>query len=147
MSQLKCSEDLKKLFLDFAYPIGSVWMTRTKDDPNKIMGGTWVAIDGAYIYATNISQNCDTGYCGTGNKTRDHAITIAQMPSHNHNSSIRYAYGQTGPVYSMVWENGDWQGPYGNGGMGVLNIKNTGGNQGHSHVIPWIGVHFWYRTA
>lgn len=150
MSVLNCSDDLRKLFLNFAYPIGSVYMTRTDNDPNVLFGGTWVKNDNAYIYA--MSGNVTDGYRGTGTKTVEHKLTESQMPKHYHSSV--YWNGPNGmPVMmSYISSNIDgfnlnWESAKVHSTTSNLSTGYTGGSEGHSHSIPWIGVHFWYRTA
>lgn len=155
--ELKCSDDLKKLFLDFAYPIGSVYMTRTNNDPNELFGRTWVRNNNVYIYAC--SGDITDGYRGNGNITRPSSgntgstiLTIDQIPSHTH--AIKSGYGGEDNIaydsyryqywghHSNEWKSGDLGTGANGGGKGHTHTLGD-----HTHTIPWIGVHFWYRTA
>ena len=68
---------------------------------------------------------------GHTHSTGNHTLTIAEMPSHDHNIDVRF-YGGANSAYSLQWGNGEWQGPYGNA-LGAADITSTGGNGAHNH--------------
>lgn len=83
MATLKCSEDLKKLFLDFAYPIGSCFVTRNNHDPNILFGGTWQKLSGGFLYSC-LNTADDHFVNTTGAITGSTVLTEKQIPSHMH---------------------------------------------------------------
>lgn len=151
MGELKISSDLqnviKKVVLDTYYPVGSLYLTVGSENPNTTIGGTWTKLSGYYLYADTSINN--TSYTGKG--TQGHAITVEQMPSHNHVGVYEY--------YSkkQISNRGD-----GGGGRNSVNISgitgsqnntysylytgHTGGGQGHSHNIATKGIYVWQRT-
>ena len=40
--QLNLTEQQKKLIVDTCYRPGSYWLTETSENPNEVLGGTWV---------------------------------------------------------------------------------------------------------
>lgn len=67
------------------YPVGSVYMSFNSTLPTVISSiGAWEVITGGYVLKTVTSGT--GGTLTAAGKTGETAITIAQMPSHNHNS-------------------------------------------------------------
>ena len=78
---------------DTIYPVGSIYMSINSTDPSILFGGTWEAIENTFLIAQG-----DTYTAGSsgGNATHSHttdatttggtALSIANMPAHNHNS-------------------------------------------------------------
>ena len=177
MATLRISDDLKNIIkqavLDSCYPIGSIYLSVTKDNPSTKFGGTWALVgDGRYLVAYSQSNNWfnipgessgTNGGSGDWN-TNDTALSIDQIPSHNHD--------QDGHQHRMATTNADvvWNGQPGyantnnawrtgyiftsNDSGGYTNwqqpyIHPTGGGRGHNHfhVLPYYTVCVWKRTA
>lgn len=68
---------------------------------------------------------------GHTHSTGNHTLTVAEMPSHDHNIDVKF-YGGANSSYSLEWGNGEWQGPYSNA-LGAADITLTGGNGAHNH--------------
>lgn len=147
MSQLKCSDDLKKLILDTCYPIGHIWISMNSTNPKDIVGGTWTQIKGRYLCCidpnTSMDHNTAKKEFGSWN-TGDHAITIDQMPSHHHEYEVYINKEPTGG-WDKLLAYGMPQGSL----YYVWGSTYQGGNQPHNHKLipPSIGVYAWYRTA
>lgn len=79
----------------------------------------------------------NSSYTGTG--TQSHVLTINEIPAHSHgvNFDQVWAFGGT---TSIATTSG---GPYGGSGY----IQNTGGSQGHTHNVAYIGVFMWKRIS
>ena len=140
------NEEQNKTFdklLDMVYPVGSIYMSVNSTDPSVLFGGTWAQIIGRFLWAT-VNNPMATGGSKTTNNT---ALTIDQIPSHNHtlsrpvwyNSEIGVndysIYGQTSTTTRTV--------------ANSTSISNTGGGQGHSHTYmpPYYEVYMWGRIA
>lgn len=121
------------------YPVGSIYMSVNSASPATLFGGTWSRINGYYLYAGtggNIAGSNTSGGPST-NVTGSTAITVAQMPNHNHESgSSEYLYvagvgsGIAVSGVSMV-SNGWWHQDY----KGAKKIMSQGGGQGHTHTL------------
>lgn len=158
MATLKISDDLqnviKKVVLDTYYPIGKLYLSVGDEDPNQTIGGTWIKLSGYYLYADTSINN--TSY--TGKHTQGHALTVDQIPSHDH--FLKYAsqahcyadtcnggdsdqnYGElphTGWALRTMWPFGGWE------RRAISSV--TGGGQTHSHNIATKGIYVWQRTA
>ena len=91
------------------YPIGAIYMNTTLVDPATLFGGTWERIQdvfllcagssyaagstgGAATQAHTHSQVARTSGGPSNNTSGSTAISVAQMPSHNHNSRSLTGY-------------------------------------------------------
>lgn len=127
---------LEDLF-DAMYPIGSIYLTMSSDNPSVLFGGTWERIESRFLYGSINGQGV-----GTTGGEETHTLTINEMPSHNH-STILYGHNNSGKVSSnqrSVWS--------GSKDMSAVNwVQNTGGGQAHNNMPPYIMVNIWKRTA
>lgn len=64
--------------LQAVYPVGAVYVSTVNTSPSSLIGGTWTQITNAALRAST-----SVGYTGADT----HAITINEMPSHQHISS------------------------------------------------------------
>ena len=134
--------------LDF-YPVGSYYETSdTTFDPNVTWGGTWVLETAGQVHIsagtsttttvfTVNGANANSGVGMSDGGEEKHWLTIDEMPTHNHG----YYYTSSGTgVKSLAW--------YSASGNGLCyDIVNTGGNQTHNNMQPYIIVNRWHRTA
>ena len=120
------------------YPVGSVYINRTNNDnPGTLLGfGTWTRISDRFLYAATTSSTT----LGTTGGESTHKLTIDEMPSHNHNfDGWGTAAGNNGYV----------------SGASVRNIltatsfsmNDTGGDQAHNNMPPYVVVSIWYRVG
>ena len=148
MATLKISSDLqnviKKVVLDTYFPVGSLYLTVGNENPNTTIGGTWVRFgNGKTLVGVDTNDSNFNSVEKTGGE-KTHTLTINEMPSHKHNTGWKFSYGQ-GSAYGITWTNGNWQGPY-TDALGAFNMDNTGGNQAHNNLQPYITVYIWKRT-
>ena len=143
------------------YPVGSIYTNAAvATNPATLLGfGTWVAfgagrvlvgLDGSNTLFDTVEEtggDADVNISGT---TDSHALTIAEMPSHNHPGAPgALNYLSSGGNPNFTWGGGGLGGKYG--------IDAQGGGEGHTHGItfdgtdanyqPFITVYMWKRTA
>ena len=124
-------------------PIGSIIMGTgnnfaTQTAVQAIYNGTWEQIKDVFLLAAG-----DNYIAGSTGGEATHTLTENEMPSHNHN------------VYGWGYNSGTENATYGNhaGGMrqeelySWLRIGNTGGNQPHNNMPPYLTVYMWRRIA
>lgn len=122
--------------LDYIYPVGSVYISYSHNDPAAMFGGVWQRISNAFLWA--VDANGEIGLTG-GEKT--HKLTLSETPSHTH-----------GAVYSAQAE-GDktlpWfsTGVLGSGDKIAYGGIYVGGGQAHNNMPPYVQVSMWRRTA
>ncbi len=128
-----------------AFPVGSVYISTNSTNPCNYLGGTWESYgqgrtlvgEGTGTDANSTVQSFKAG--GTGGEYT-HRLTIAEMPSHNHN--ISFANQPAGAYYSFppmaAGPNTSWY-------NGATN--NEGGGENHNNIQPYIVTYMWKRTS
>jgi hypothetical protein len=124
------------------YPVGSIYINAAvTTNPATLLGfGTWSAFG---------TGRCLVGYSHTDSDfdalqeiggAKTHTLSIAEMPSHNHNRPLGW---KPAPNSTDVDITG------GNGINPQTNMvtDNTGGGGAHNNMPPYIVVKMWRRTA
>tara|TARA_B100001093_G_scaffold511327_1_gene578955 strand:+ start:9102 stop:9830 length:729 start_codon:yes stop_codon:yes gene_type:complete len=148
------------------FPVGTIYtQAGVATNPGTLLGfGTWEAYgSGKAIVGVDASNTLFDTLGETGGSadspsvsstTGSTAITIAQMPSHNHANTS-----EGGGALNYLPTSGIGQFSWGGGGLGGnYGIELQGGGQGHTHTItnssvtnanyqPYITVYMWKRTA
>ena len=143
MAELKISNDLqnviKKVVRDAYYPIGKIYITVGNENPNETIGGTWIKFgSGKCLVGVDTSQTEFNVVEKTGGEKK-HKLTIEEMPNHTHTEKY------VGVNWYQHGTSGDWNvssalEPY-------RETGNTGGDQPHNNLQPYITVYMWKRTA
>ncbi|MDB2108642.1 DUF859 family phage minor structural protein [Clostridium paraputrificum] len=156
---------LKAYVVDSIYPVGSIYMSVNSTSPATLFGGTWTQLKDRFLLGAGTTySNGATGGAAT------HKLTVAEMPSHAHDT----------PFFNNMTNNGemksDFIGVFGKGmtasaaikEMGAsstmemwwINQTNTaegnewsyltsskGGNTAHNNMPPYLVVYMWKRTV
>ncbi|MCR5631339.1 MAG: hypothetical protein K6F24_05210 [Atopobiaceae bacterium] len=130
-------KDIAKNFdlLDAMWPVGAIYQSTKPTDPSTFLGGTWSPINGVFLLAQ--SQKHPVG--STGGE-EEHTLTVAEMPSHNHDTSMHYGT-DSGGGYQWTARSADTYTNY------RFKVDPTGGNQPHNNMPPYRSVFMWERTA
>lgn len=173
---LEAINKLAKAQVQAIYPVGSIYMNAADNrNPALIFGfGTWVQISGRFIAGqdggdTDFDTPGETG----GSKTHSHggstggtALSVDEIPSHNHIYRDRYYPEFSGTLAPAPYKEAA---PFGyNGGLGAngtdtdantflyydSETESQGGGLAHSHTIgsssnvpPYFVAYIWRRTA
>ncbi|MDD7756618.1 MAG: hypothetical protein PUJ51_19190 [Clostridiales bacterium] len=131
-----------------AHPIGSIEINVSGINPETYLGGTWEAFGSGRVLigvgtgtdTNNTSQTFSSAEVTGGEYT--HKLTIAEMPSHNHQIKTN----------NDDWNNSPNGGKYGTTHDGANSWYNTdwytihsGGNGAHNNIQPYITAYFWKR--
>lgn len=127
----------KQLFL-LMHRVGDIIFSTSDENPSTIYGGTWVAWGKGQVPVGVDASDSDFNTVEKKGGEKEHTLTVDEMPSHKHDfgqqfattSSLSGAYG-----YYMI------------AGTQTDVIKNTGGNQPHNNLQPYITCYMWKRTA
>lgn len=131
------------------YPVGSIYMTMDNNfNPNVTFGGTWarfaagrmpIGVDANDNDFMTLGEN--SNFQGGGAK--EVTLTEDQMPSHQHNSNVMSEDSRAyiGDTYALSHKGLDI------GSYGALAPKtsNTGGDEAHPNMPPFIVVAMWQR--
>ena len=184
----------QEITFDTIYPIGSIYISINNVNPSTLFGGTWEQIKDTFLlsagdtYAgsttggsatmshthtqvqtTSGGPSNNTSGGPSNNTSGSTAITVAQMPSHNHTyQDWVQVYGQGGSAY--------WAARVKDGNDPRFATNSTGSGQGHTHTLsshthslqshthttsatttggasndnnmpPYLVVYMWKRTA
>ena len=120
-----------------AYPVGSIYLSVNSTNPSTLFGGTWQRIQDVFLLAAGSQYSAGS----TGGEA-EHTLTMNEVPSHNHSATFSIADGISFDNYYALVET-----------RRVLSNKyqtttsNTGGNQPHNNMPPYLVVYMWQRTA
>lgn len=153
--------ELIKQILLLAYPVGSYYWSNNSTDPAKLFGGTWTQIKDRFVYAAGSKPVEATG----GEET--HSLSVDEMPVHSHAVTV-YSGQKGGGAYLghkdyatslMYIETADGNpdaslvdcgGAFCDRGGDRINngfIADSGNNQPHNNMPPYVVAYCWRRTA
>lgn len=126
------------------YYIGDILQTKNATPPAERWPGTeWAAID---TFLLGASAAHEMGETGGSEKV---ALTIAQMPRHQHHS----LFDKTGNTFTTTEDNTgmpraiETTGTHPQTGSIVAMGESTGENAPHNNMPPYTAVYIWERTA
>jgi len=124
-----------------AYPVGSIYTSVVATNPATLLGvGAWSAF-GAGRVMLGAGSGFTAGNVG-GATTDSHALTVNEIPAHNHSITQRGIQGATYDFQEAITGQ--------SGGTTItINTANKGGGAVHTHDImqPYIVVYMWRRTS
>ena len=119
--------------LDALFPVGTIYQSTKSTNPSTFLGGTWTALTGRVLVGAGTDFPA-----GTTGGEKTHVLTIAEMPSHTHPSSIPNVVQNTATGSVNYGFLGD--GSYKDSG-------SSGGGAAHNNMPPYRSVYMWERTA
>lgn len=140
--------------LDYAHPVGSVYISTAATDPaNLFGGGTWERIKDVFLLAAG-----DTYAAGASGGEAAHTLTANEMPSHTHNPANQAGYYGFITNSQKAFAIGDMGSQSGSGryypyAPADFDISRntatgaTGGGKAHNNMPPYLTVYAWRRTA
>ena len=135
---------LKMAKLD-AHPVGSYYWSENSTDPANLFGGTWVQVKDKFILAAG-----DIHAVGEAGGEETVKLEEKHMPSHNHNigyegsygfSKLKFGYGQDLNTHSAIIQGNattSWK---------EIEVSNTGNNEAHENMPPYVTAYCWKRIA
>lgn len=127
----------KQLFL-LMHRVGDIIFSTSDENPSTIYGGTWVAWGKGQVPVGVDTSDSDFNTVEKTGGEKEHTLTVDEMPSHKHD------FGQQFATTSNL--SGSY-GYYMIAGTQTDVIKNTGGNQPHNNLQPYITCYMWKRIA
>lgn len=174
-SELKQKADEMYLpqVLNLLYPIGSIYMSVNSTNPETLFGGTWEAIEDVFLLGAGATYIAETtgGSATHTHETKDHVLTVDEMPWHGHQVSLHNNAGTTGTAYyydgatktdstgaqasGITWKGTTFNAAQNGRGDQAGGADPVGGGQAHNHgsteaesnMPPYLAVYMWKRTA
>ena len=147
------------------YPVGSIYINATDNtNPATLLGfGTWEAFGAGRVPVGFDSGDTDFDTAEKTGGEKEHQLTDAEMPSHNHGGSTstngdhNHSYSdETFGVYGSVHGRGQGSNDMaettkskitGTNGEHIHDISTSGSDEAHNNLQPYITVYMWKRTA
>jgi hypothetical protein len=142
---------LQNELFNLIYPVGAIYLSTVETSPAILFGGTWRQIKDTFLLAAgNIYNNKETG----GEAT--HTLTRAELPSEEGSITMHHAAIGTNinAVDGCFTGDSVVQGAYRQGGtllnantvsVGKIIYSNSGQNQAHNNMPPYLVVYMWQR--
>ena len=128
LSNFYTSNSLVNDLLNRVYPVGSIYMSAVNISPASFLGGTWQAIEqGRMLMAAGSSWQA-----GTTGGAAYHALTVQEMPAHDHSATETAAGGHTHGASTGSAGAHSHSGSTNNAGN-HYHTGTTGGAGRHSH--------------
>lgn len=132
--------------VDIVYPTGSIYMSINSTSPATLFGGTWEQIKDVFLLSAG-----DKHLGGSTGGEEEHTLNISEMPSHKHvgltwagRSDMPISFGTDGEIveegYGLEWShplayNTD------------IHTNETGSDQPHNNMPPYLTVYVWKRVG
>lgn len=143
--------------LDDVYPIGAIYMSVSSTSPATLFGGSWEQLKNRFLVGAGDSYSLGAtgGATSHTHTTAGHTLTVAEMPSHNHQYIPRVNWYQNLRHGINVSWNSQTNLQVDTTNDSKSNTYNSGGGASHSHgntgstsnMPPYLAVYMWKRTA
>ena len=132
---------LRLHMLETIYPVGSIYINAgVATNPGTLLGfGTWTAFGtGRTIVGVDSSDTDFDAVRETGG-SKTHTLTIAELPSHTHQTTLRGNGEDETQDFPSASDNSD--------PSRTMTSGATGGGAAHNNLQPYITAYMWRRTA
>ena len=134
-----------KTLLDLVYPVGSIYISVNSTNPGTLFGGTWTAFATGKTLVGIDSNDEDFDTIENTGGAKTHTLSVQELPKHKHNIYERIMVWDAGKIQNNG--NVNWSGAQQNFNYNECYTNDTGGDQPHNNLQPYIVVHMWKRTA
>lgn len=149
----KAAKAIAAALLNYAYPVGSLYMSAEATSPASLFGGTWEQIKDRFILAAG-----DTYAAGSTGGEAAHALTEEEGPRHEHkqnayvvsagftenptlpNRGLSYPIGNVSVYYSAETVSGA-------GNFDGISTSLAGSGSPHNNMPPYLTAYIWKRIA
>ena len=127
--------------LETIYPIGSIYTNAgVATNPGTLLGfGTWSAFGTGRVIVGVDSSDTDFDAVRETGGSKTHTLTIAELPSHTHQTTLRGNGEDEDTNFPSASDNSD--------PSRTMTSGATGGGSAHTIVQPYITAYMWRRTA
>ena len=146
------------------YPVGSIYMSTVSTNPATLFGfGTWEAMPAGRVLLAQGKSSWGTTYnAGSTGGEATHTLTVGEMPVHTHGASANTTGEHKHGAPATGNYNGEGTGFDDGGGNNpnytrcytsingnhshTITINNTGSNQPHNNLQPYVTCYIWKRV-
>jgi len=127
--------------LETIYPVGSIYTNAgVATNPGTLLGfGTWSAFGAGRVIVGVDSTDTDFDAVRETGGSKTHTLTIAELPSHTHETTLRGNGEDETQNFPSASDNSD--------PSRTMTSGATGGGSAHTIVQPYITAYMWRRTA
>lgn len=136
------SDIATKSYADLAaYPVGAIYISTVSTSPASLFGGTWEQLKDRFLLGAG-----DTYSAGSSGGEAAHALTVNEMPPHQHPmyADAEFSAYNTG-------NNNEWKQALINASNPVtldyMRTGSSGGGWAHNNMPPYLTVYMWKRVA
>lgn len=138
---------IKSSIVDAIYPVGSIYISTNSTSPATLFGGTWEAFGQGRVLV-----GVGTGNDGTNSQTFNnlstggeykHKLTVNELAKHGHQLKYWVQKNPTGGQDALLVYGMNTGTPT----VAAAFQNQTGNDEAHNNVQPYIGVYMWRRTA
>lgn len=144
-------------------PVGNIYQFTNATSPEELFGGTWEEMPAGRVLLAQGRSDWGTNYvAGSTGGEHQHQLTVGEMPSHAHTATTQVAGNHThkiiadqvssiGKADSISCNQGVSQytqkGITTSGGdySHVISVGNTGNNEPHNNMPPYVSIYAWKR--
>lgn len=141
-NSISISSAIQKILGNLFFPVGSVYITYTNQNPGNFLGGTWTQFgQGRTLIGQGTGNDGSTSMSFSANVEGgeyNHTLTIDEIPSHAHRYTVTYGGGGSSALTQYYNSKAN---------QGNLPTTYVGGSKSHNNLSPYIVVYFWRRTA
>ena len=124
-----------KAYVDGKFPVGFIYLSASETSPASLFGGTWERLKDRFLLAAG-----DSYTAGSTGGEATHTLTLAEMPSHDHQQYVGALDGGWGVRVDYDYDQNCAGFPQGRTG-------GAGGSQPHNNMPPYLAVYMWKRVA
>lgn len=126
-----------------AHPVGEIFHTMNPENPGIRYGGEWVlCAEGRTLVGVDLN-NSNFAEAGLIGGEAEHALTIDEMPRHNH----KVIYGEYDVTHNIGAKGTYWDnvGIVANSTTGYVTADYNGGGLPHNNMPPYMTCYKWLR--
>ena len=153
-------QNIRTTALD-SYPVGSIYMSVNSTSPADLFGGTWEAMPAGRVLLAQGTSEWGVEYqAGSTGGEHKHQLSVGELPSHNHIAISNDAgtHSHTLDAYANASGGGGKGYWFDRGGSldttkaagshnHVISISDTGNNNAHNIMQPYVAVFMWKRIS
>lgn len=128
------------------FPVGAVYLSIYSTNPSTYFGGTWQQFGQGRMLVgvgtgTDVNGQSRTFSSQITGGEYTHALTIDEMPAHNHSFDTGGVSVASGSKYNRVYNASSYSANH------TYQSTPRGGGQAHNNLPPFIAVYMWVRTS